>query len=210
MAKREPFYHRTLFWGCASGALAIVTTVIGVMVKDVRWLLWLALPLMGVSAYEVARTWFIVKISTIVTIVVIIVCAGGLGWLYYYISPDKTVDVIPNVVLVAESGRLTLYNHGQNDLQLWGDKVEGTPAAIEKKSLLVPKDGYYYLFDDGLKSFILRNVGQEGEKFLTFDIYLSDQWGQHFTANCRVLGKVHEGKVYLHAQNLGISRGGWD
>src|SRR6202041_2886610 len=102
MASREPFYHRTLFWGCASAALALVTTVCGVMLKDVRWLLWLACPLMGVSAYEVARTWLPAKPSGVITAIALIVCAGGLGWIYLHI----VVDDIPNVVLVAEPGRL--------------------------------------------------------------------------------------------------------
>jgi hypothetical protein len=40
----EPWYQSTLLWGCIGAFLAIVLTVVAAMMKDIRWLLFVAWP----------------------------------------------------------------------------------------------------------------------------------------------------------------------
>ncbi len=115
----------------------------------------------------------------------------------------------PDVLLIGEPGRLTLYNRSAEDLQLWGDQLEGTPASMEPTPLRIPKDGYYYFLTNHLEAFALSTIGDNGDRLSPLDIYLSTYQGKHYTVHCRLLIKMEAGKFSVHAQNLGIEAGGW-
>jgi hypothetical protein len=123
--------------------------------------------------------------------------------IYVYIKPG--VDA----VLVSEPGRLTLYNRSAQDLQLWGDKFDGIETTMEATPRRIPRDGYYYLLIDRLQAYAETVIGKDGDRLEPFELYISSANGDHYTVRCILLLKTQSGNFSVHAQNLGIDKGGW-
>jgi hypothetical protein len=117
-----------------------------------------------------------------------------LGW--------PTVDQAPSIILVPGAGQLNLYNQGDADLQLWGDKLEGLPPDIEKQERIIPSGGFYYFLTDRLKAVMLSTVGRDGEKLVPFEVYLSDMKGRNYNATFYLLVKMTAGNMTIHTQQL--------
>jgi hypothetical protein len=54
------------------------------------------------------------------------------------VNPQSAPEVAPNVVLLPIPERLQLNNNGSFEILLWGDKLEGYPASIEKEGRHIP------------------------------------------------------------------------
>jgi hypothetical protein len=152
------------------------------------------------AAWHVQRSR-LKKLATIGTAIV-----SAIVLLAIYVISKPGVDA----VLVSEPGRLSLYNRSAQELQLWGDKFDGDAATMEPTPQRLPKDGYYYLLTDRLRAWAASAIGNEGERLEPLDLYISSaNDGDHYTVRCRLLIKVQSGDFTVHAQNLGIDKGGW-
>jgi hypothetical protein len=54
---KGPFHQSTFFWGCVGAVVTIVDTVFAAMIKDLRWLLFLAWPFASAAIWEFSQTW---------------------------------------------------------------------------------------------------------------------------------------------------------
>jgi hypothetical protein len=86
-----PWYQSTLLWGCIGAFLSIVLTVVAAMMKDIRWLLFLAWPFAVFAAWEFVRTWSsrtVVVLS--VTCLATVVIGALLAWLHFVLPPPSS------------------------------------------------------------------------------------------------------------------------
>jgi hypothetical protein len=86
-----PWYQSTLLWGCIGAFLSIVLTVVAAMMKDIRWLLFLAWPFAVFAAWEFVRTWSsrtVVVLS--VTCLATVVIGALLAWLHFVLAPPSS------------------------------------------------------------------------------------------------------------------------
>jgi hypothetical protein len=113
---------------------------------------------------------------------------------------DLTADPAPSVTLVPSTGQLNLYNGSGSDLQLWGDRLQGFPSDIEKQGQIIPANGVYYFRTDRLRSLMLSTVGNQGEKLIRFDVYLSDTKGRNYIATFMLLIKMISGGMTIQTQ----------
>jgi hypothetical protein len=114
------------------------------------------------------------------------------------------VDQAPSVVLIPAVGQLNLYNKGDADLQLSGDKLEGFPTDLDEQGRIIPRGDFYYFPTDRLKAAMLSTVGHDGEKLVPFEVYLSDTKGRDYIASFHLLVKMTAGNMTIHTQQLGL------
>lgn len=120
-------------------------------------------------------------------------------WEWSAVGP---VEQAPSVVLLPAAGQLNLYNKGDADLQLSGDKFEGYPTASDEQGRIIPRDGVYNFPTDKLKTVMLSTVGYNGEKLVPFEVYLSDAQGRDYIARFDLLVKMNSGNMTIHTQQL--------
>jgi hypothetical protein len=130
---------------------------------------------------------------------------GQLDTIAKMLGSSKAVpaESTPSVLLLASSGRLNLFNKSAQDLQLWGNKFDATPADIGGVRV-IPKDAYYYFLTDKLKAWALATIGKTGEKLIPFEVYLSDSHGQQYIAKFDLLIVMDRGDMTIHTQQLGV------
>jgi hypothetical protein len=191
----------TFFWGTLGIAIGLTATVIP---DGYRWLaLLFAWPFFVMAGVAFAGHLQRSRLRKPTIIGTAIGSAVVLLAIYVCIKPG--VDA----VLVSEPGRLTLYNRSAQDLQLWGDKFDGIETTMEATPRRIPRDGYYYLLIDRLQAYAETVIGKDGDRLEPFELYISSANGDHYTFRCILLLKTQSGNFSVHAQNLGIDKGGW-
>jgi hypothetical protein len=103
-----------LLWGALPTGLGIVITTIAATMKDLRWLLWLALPFFMLSAWSASKFFSRSKLGIIViTFVLSLIVFGGLWWLNEYLKPEATIAEIGDfgneivVAIQADDGKFS-------------------------------------------------------------------------------------------------------
>jgi hypothetical protein len=84
------WYQSTLLWGAGSLGAAIVLTVVAAMKHDIRWLLWIAIPLFVVAFWELVG--YLTRIRwarSVATAVAGLVITCLLVWLYISLRPAE-------------------------------------------------------------------------------------------------------------------------
>jgi hypothetical protein len=122
----------------------------------------------------------------------------------------ETPPVPPSVVLLPVPGQLQLHNRGTSEILLWGTKVEGALATIEKEPRIIPTGHFYYFLEDDLRKFLDLTVGNEGDRLLDFDIYISTADKRDFIARFKLFVKIRNGEIEIHTQQLGVAEGKWN
>src|SRR5262249_18595375 len=84
-----PFYQSTFFWGCVGAVITIVVRVVAAMIKDLRWLLVLAWPFIGLAVWEFSRTWSSPLVTKWLTGVGTLITGFGLLVLYIWLVPSS-------------------------------------------------------------------------------------------------------------------------
>jgi hypothetical protein len=92
-----PLYQSTALWGALEVAVAIVVTVLAAMIRDVRWLLWLAVPFLSFAAWEFASHFNVLRKSKLIlTFATGAVSIAALAWLYIALRPEaQSVTNVP-------------------------------------------------------------------------------------------------------------------
>ena len=141
------------------------------------------------------------SIGRFALLVIVPVLAGLSGcWQSAIEGPDQA----PSVVLMPAAGQLNLYNRGDVDLQLWGDKLGGFPPEIDEQARIIARDEFYSFPIDRLKTAMPSTTGHDREKLIPFEVYLSDMSGRNYIASFDLLVKVTSGNVTIHTQQLGL------
>ncbi|HVB81646.1 MAG TPA: hypothetical protein VNE82_17070 [Candidatus Binataceae bacterium] len=122
-------------------------------------------------------------------------------WQWSAIGP---VEQAPSVSLVPGAGQLNLYNKGDADLDLWGDKLEGFPRNIDEQARIIPSNGSFSFPTDKLKAAMLSSVGHDGEKRVPFEVYLSDLSGRSYIASFDLQVKMTSGSMTIDPQQIGL------
>jgi hypothetical protein len=122
-------------------------------------------------------------------------------WVSSVVGP---VDQAPSVTLVPGAGQLVLYNKGDADLQLWGDKLEGFPPDIDEKARIITSGGFYSFSTDRLRAVLPPTVDHEHGKLVPFEVYLSDVKGRNYVAKFYLSVKMTSGNMTIHTQQLGL------
>jgi hypothetical protein len=115
----------------------------------------------------------------------------------------------PSVVLMYEAPKLKLDNLGRTEIFLWGNHIEGDLPIIEDEARTIFPGYHYYWLNDNLQKWLLKLIGQNGERLLKYDTYLCDKNDKQYTANFKLLVKIKDGNIEMHTQQMGIVEGGW-
>ena len=140
---------------------------------------------------------------------------GIVGFLQLNVTPTKkdtskkVLPAAPFVLLLYENDQLKLYNREPYELKIWGDKFGDEVTPLEPIARIIPRDGFYYFLNDGLKAYSLTHIGENGERLYPFEVYLAGRSDQHYTAKFMLLIKMNNGTMAIHTQQLGVSGGGW-
>ena len=121
----------------------------------------------------------------------------------------KAAEHVPSVVLLPGSNQLNLFNRGDEDLKLVGDRLDDTPMSIEGPPRVISKGEFYYFLSDKLKQWALQTIGRDGERLVPFEVYISTMDNKHFIAKFYLLILMNGGAMTIHTQQLGVFRGGW-
>jgi hypothetical protein len=116
----------------------------------------------------------------------------------------------PSVLLLPVPGQLQLHNRGTTNLNLWGNKLGGFPADVEKETRIIPRGAFYYFLTDKLQQAMLNTIGSDGDKLFPFEVYLSDEDGKRYIAKFNLLVKMTKGTMEVHTQQMGIRDGDWE
>jgi hypothetical protein len=107
--KELPWYESGLFWGCISLAAAIVLAVIAAMLRDFRWLLFIAWPLFEVSAWVACRRLKSKQIMASALVISGLIVGAVLLVLYVALSPKtEMVKAPPEVAIFASCDLMVL------------------------------------------------------------------------------------------------------
>jgi len=115
----------------------------------------------------------------------------------------------PAGILVYGNRRFTFYNKTRSTLYLWGDKLADTPKDLGTNPRVLPIDANYYLFGDKFEELAIKNIGQNGEARLPFEMYFKNELGEKYTAVFELLVIVKDGKVEVHTQMISFERSEW-
>ncbi len=85
--KKTPWYESAPFWGCGSLGITIILTVL--TVRNFRWLLIFAWPLLGISEWVLCQTLTSKTLHWISFLVLVVASGSGLWFLYGLLEPGK-------------------------------------------------------------------------------------------------------------------------
>jgi len=212
--------HRQPLSGSEAAAILVFVFYIATGLPMPWWAtgtVWLAL--WACVAYVAWHSTVTVKLHWLIKTALCLLTAGlvvlvgqeGVRNQYRQAHPlpaPSTQFAAPSVLLLPASGQLNLYNRGAEDIKMWGDKLAGTDRSMGEPRI-IPKDAYYYFLSGQLQAWALSNIGKDGEKLLPFEVYLTDERGQRYTAKFDLLIKVHGGEMTVHTQQLGVTLSDW-
>lgn len=104
--------------------------------------------------------------------------------------------------LIYAGDQLQIWNRGKTNIYLWGNKYEDTVDAAKQPMTITPAGGYY-LLPNTLEPIIYKQVGQNGERKVPFDLYLRSEDGKKYIMHCTLLERVKAGKITIDTQDHG-------
>ena len=113
-----------------------------------------------------------------------------------------------SIEVTYQDGRIIIYNKGQSNIFLWGDKI-GEKPSIEQRPRLITPAGSYYLLTAELEQKARPALGNNGKAEIPFEIYITDEKQRKFVVNCQFYLITLSGVFSIHTQTLGISQGTW-
>lgn len=145
---------------------------------------------------------------------------GAPGYLYLsHAPPGQPVPPTiakPSVLLLWENKQLRLYNEGDADIYIWGDKFDDDPAHLESVSRTIPgkstlsgQTGFYYFLPDLLENQAKTVIGGNGQNLVPFEVYLKDGAQKKYIAKFDLLIVMKDSVMTIHTQQLGVTDNGW-
>ena len=147
--------------------------------------------------------WFVIFGMLAITV-------AGVGVYRQQVPPKFTPPANLSVLLLWENDELRLYNRGDKDIYLWGDKY-GTifPLSIEAIPRTIPRDGFYYFLTENIRGLWELALAPDGQQLIPFEVYLKDDRQNKFTAKFALLVVFTHSVMKVHTQQLGVSDVEW-
>lgn len=122
----------------------------------------------------------------------------------------KAVPEIPVVILLPAPGKLNLENRGEETIYLWGSKFGDCSSSFSRFPLKILTGTHHYFLTHKLEQRARQNIGQNGDKLLPFETYLTDSSKKHFyTAKFNVFIEIKDGTITFHTHQLDINEEKW-
>lgn len=122
----------------------------------------------------------------------------------------QNLPPLPKVQLVSGDNELILYNRGDHDLYLWGDKFGMFDPDIQDTGSRVPATSHHYLRLEELKSWARRVIGRNGRRKVPLNLYLTDQTQTNkFTGKFVLEIRMNDGDMTMEPRTLPVSRRPW-
>jgi hypothetical protein len=123
---------------------------------------------------------------------------------------ESEPSALPKVLLSYEVDRLVLHNRGQHDLYFWGDKFGSHAPDIQEKGRRVSAVGRCDLYLEPLRTWALDAIGEDGQKSVPLDMYLTDGTrSQKFTGKFALLIRMRNGEMAVEPRTLAVTRQPW-
>jgi hypothetical protein len=142
------------------------------------------------------------------------------GYLYLsHAPPGQSVPATitkPSVLLFWENNELRLYNEGDADIYMWGDKFDDEPANLDPisrtiagKRTMSGNTGFYYFLPDLLENWAKIAIGANGKNLVPFEVYLKDGAQKKYIAKFDLLIVMKDSVMTVHTQQLGVTDNEW-
>lgn len=108
-------------------------------------------------------------------------------------------------------GKLNLFNHGSQNLWLWGIKLGDDPKTLENEGRLLTPGGLHYLLTAPIENGILSKIdpGQQGTVLL--EVYLKNAIGTPYVVQLRLVFVADAtGQLTIHSQATSIAQANWN
>jgi hypothetical protein len=104
-AQKTPWYESTLLWGAIGAACGIVLAVLAALVRDSRWLLFVACPFIWLSLWAGSKSVNPKIAKVMLLVLVCLLFAWGLWWLYMALeTPFFTAKQKQDFTTILKSG----------------------------------------------------------------------------------------------------------
>jgi hypothetical protein len=114
------------------------------------------------------------------------------------------------VAYTTSNHRLQMYNKSRQNIWIWGTQLDNTiPANIKGHGRLVTPGGSYYIIGDRLEKLVLKKVGDNGETYLPFNVFIETANKMRYTVQNQLFCQVKDSKVEIHSQTLAIVQEDW-
>jgi hypothetical protein len=208
MEQAERLLNNPLLWGVVA-LIGIAFTFSGKLsLSAFSGLSWLACALAVFYVYRVS-TQFEVKGVILVLATVAAACIFSILTILAVRWATEKPPERPHINFVPEQDRLTLINEGEKDFWLFGDKF-GDEVNFGGPPRVVPRGGTYYLLTTKLNEWAVANIGQNGQRFVPFEMYFMDEAKtRKFIGKFNLLIIVNSSVVTIHTQILGVLSEDW-
>jgi hypothetical protein len=112
------------------------------------------------------------------------------------------LDYALSVDLIYAGDLLQIWNRGKTNIYLWGNKYGGA-TDFGKEPMQITPAGSYYLLTNVLQSVIHKQLGQNGEARVPFDLYLTSEDNKKYVAHNTLWEIVKDGTITIHTQTHG-------
>jgi|ERR1700722_1463488 len=122
---------------------------------------------------------------------------------------ELALNFLVSADLVYAGDTLQIWNKGKTTIYFWGDRYGDERSDFAPKpNAIVPTD-YYYVLTDKLKAVVLKQLGQNGETRVPFDVYLTSANGKKYIMHNTLWEVVKEGQLTIHTQTHGYEAKDW-
>jgi hypothetical protein len=107
-----------------------------------------------------------------------------------------------SVDLIYAGDQLQIWNRGKTNIYLWGNKYSGA-IDFAKAPMQITPAGNYYLLANVLQSAIHKQLGENGEARVPFDLYLTSEDNKKYVVHNTLWEIVKDGAITIHTQTHG-------
>jgi hypothetical protein len=107
-----------------------------------------------------------------------------------------------SVDLIYAGDQLQIWNRGKTNIYMWGNRYNGALDLVTSPMQITPA-GNYYLLTNVLQSVIYKQLGQNGEARVPFDLYLTSEDNKKFVVHNTLWEIVKDGAITIHTQTHG-------
>jgi hypothetical protein len=116
---------------------------------------------------------------------------------------QMSLKYAPSLDIIYAGEQLQLWNRGNGNVYLWGNKYNGYKRDFSGKAWAISPGNYYYLLTNYLNPTILAKIGKAGEDRVSFDLYISTEDKKKYIVHAELWEIVKDGQITIHTQNHG-------
>jgi hypothetical protein len=112
------------------------------------------------------------------------------------------LNYLLSVDLIYAGDQLQIWNRGKTNIYLWGNKY-GDSSDFAKEPMTITPTSSYYLLTNILQSAIYKQLGQNGEAKVPFDLYFESEDNKKYVMHNTLWEIVKDGKIEIRTQDHG-------